>query len=132
MGQRLLPRFLWPGVAISAVTLYGQRRAELPAPAVPYGRPVDRVVHGDGDRNTAFAFPKVARVDCWYAVMAVLVTAIHADGRRVVRHFGWRSGKPWILKGLQGQAPPLRAMLRMAAWMAVTSTAMTQAVHGCF
>jgi hypothetical protein len=66
------------------------------------------------------------------AVMAALVTAMHADGRSVVRRFGRRSGKPWILKGLQWQAQLSGLCCGMAAWMAVISTAMTQTVIGCF
>jgi hypothetical protein len=40
--------------------------------------------------------------------MAVLVTAIHADGRCVVSHLGRRSGK----HGLRRQGPTLQLMLR--------------------
>ena len=48
---------LWLGVTISAVTLYSRRRAELRRPQFPRVL-VDRVVHGDDDRMTGFAFPK--------------------------------------------------------------------------
>ena len=64
-------------------------------------------------------------VSWWYAVTAVLATAIHADGRRLVRLFGRRSGKPQILKDYNGRLQLSDLRCGMAAWMAVTSTATT-------